>query len=134
MCLKKNEKSTSSYLTQLFLNKKIALRTNEIKIYRAINQSYRIIQTFYVRRTLPKYLRTFLQKHLVLMMVITDQSYYSLCHLLAKTFILTVYIYIKIRGGCFCNQFNFFTWHIVFATLFFHSIIKHQQWIPQMRW
>ena len=39
-----------------------------------------------------KYLRIFLHENAAMMMGIMDQSYYSICHLLVRLFILTVYI------------------------------------------
>ena len=52
--------SLNSSLTPLFfIIRKLALRTNEIKRQRAINQSNHIIHIFDLRRTLPKYLRIF---------------------------------------------------------------------------
>ena len=59
--------------TTVFMIKKPALRTNEIKRYSAINQLYRIIHTFDSRRTLKKYLRTFLHENAVLVIGLTDQ-------------------------------------------------------------
>ena len=47
LCLKKNTSSVIYSLTQLlFTIRKLALQTNEIKIFRAINQSNRSIHTF----------------------------------------------------------------------------------------
>ena len=66
---------------------KLALQTNEINRLNAINQSYRIIYTFDLRQTLPKYLRTFLHKNEVLMVGLTDQSYYSICHIMVRLLI-----------------------------------------------
>ena len=55
--------SLSSSLTQLFFtNIKLALQVNKVKIWRAVNQSNRIIHTFDLRQTLPKYLRTILNE------------------------------------------------------------------------
>ena len=52
--------SLSSSLTPLFFSiKKLAMQTSEIKRYGAINQSYCIIHTFDLRRTSPKYIKTF---------------------------------------------------------------------------
>ena len=51
-----------------------------------MNQSYCIIRTFDIRRTLPKYLRTFLHENAVLMIGLTDQSGYSICLLYGQTF------------------------------------------------
>ena len=56
-----------------------------------MNQLYRIIHTFDLRQTLPKHLRTFLPKNAVLTIGLTDQSDYSICHLLVRIFIRTVY-------------------------------------------
>ena len=79
--------SLSSSLTPLFFTiKKLALRSNEIKRYSAIHQSNRIIHTFDLRRTLPKYIRTFLHENAVLTIGITDQSDYSICYLIGQTF------------------------------------------------
>ena len=82
----------SSSLTPLFFTiKKLALRTNEIKICSTINQSYRIIHMFDLRRTLPlKYLRTFLHENAVLTIGLTDQSDYSICHFMVRLFIRTL--------------------------------------------
>ena len=50
MCMKKNATSLSSSLTELFFNtRKLALRTNDIKIYRKIKQSNCIIHMFDLR-------------------------------------------------------------------------------------
>ena len=46
--------------TTVFTIIKLVLRTNEIKILRAINQSNRITHTFDLRYTLPKYIKTIL--------------------------------------------------------------------------
>ena len=79
--------SLSSSLTPLFFTiKKLAMRTNEIKRYSAINQSYCIICTFDLRQTLPKYLRICLHGNAVLMICLTDQSGYSICLLYGQTF------------------------------------------------
>ena len=84
-------KSLNSSLTQLFLTiRKLALRTNEIKRWRSINQSNRIIHTFDLRRTLAKYLRTFLHVNIALIIGLTDQSDYSICHFMVRLFIHTV--------------------------------------------
>ena len=49
--------------TQLFFTiRKLALRGNKVKRYRAINQSNRIIHMFDLGQTLPKYLRTILNE------------------------------------------------------------------------
>ena len=48
--------------TTFFTIRKLALRGNKVKIYRAINQSNSIIDTFDLRQTLPKYIRTILNK------------------------------------------------------------------------
>ena len=86
--------SLSSYLTPLFFTIwKLALRNNEIKRYRAINQSNCIIHTFDLCWTLPKYLRTFLHENVVLMIGLTDKSDYSICHFMVKLFICTVPLY-----------------------------------------
>ena len=45
---------------------------------------------FDLNRTLLKYLRTFLQKNAVLMIGLTDQSDYSICHFMVIIFIHTV--------------------------------------------
>ena len=83
----------SSSLTSFFLIiKKLKLKTNGIKRFSAINQSYRIVQMFELCRTLPKYLRTFLHKHAALTIGLTDQSDYSLCHFMIRLFICTVQI------------------------------------------
>ena len=76
--------------------KKLALRTNEIKIYIAINESYCIITTFYLRRTLPNSLGTFLHENAVFTICLTDQSDYSIFHFMVRLFILTVYNIINI--------------------------------------
>ena len=89
--------SVSSSLTQLFFTiKKLAMRTNGINIYSTINQSYCIICTFDLRRTLPKYIRTFLHKNAVLTIGLTDQSGYSICLLYGKTF--HTYSMVKSQG------------------------------------
>ena len=62
------------------------LQTNEIKRKSAINQSYRIIHTFFLRRTLPKYPRMFLHENAVLTIGLTDQSDYSICILIGQNF------------------------------------------------
>ena len=50
LCLKKNTTSLTSSLTPLYCTiRKLALQTNEIKIWRAINQSNLIIHTFDLR-------------------------------------------------------------------------------------
>ena len=78
-------------MTPLFSTiKKLALQTNEIKRQSAINQSYHIIHTFDLRQTLPKYFRTFLHKNSFLTIGLTDQSDYSIFHLLVRLFIHTV--------------------------------------------
>ena len=78
----------SSSLTPLFFTiKKLVLQTNVIKKWIDINQSYRIIHTFDLRQTLPKYLRTFLQENAVLAIGPTDQSDYSICHFMVRLFI-----------------------------------------------
>ena len=60
--------SLSSSLTQLFFtNRKLALRVNKAKIWGAINQSNRIIHTFDLSQTLPKYIRNFLNEFETLM-------------------------------------------------------------------
>ena len=59
--------------------KKLAMRTNGVKIYSTINQSYCIIRTFDLCRTLPKYLRTFLHEYALLKIGLTDKSGYSIC-------------------------------------------------------
>ena len=47
LCLKKNGRSMSSFLTQLFFTiRKLALRTNDIKRWRHISQLNRSIRTF----------------------------------------------------------------------------------------
>ena len=48
------------------------------------------MQTFDLRRTSQKHLRTFLHENAVMMIVLTDQSYYSICHFMVRRFILTV--------------------------------------------
>ena len=78
--------------TTLFMIKNLVLRNNEIKIYSAINQLYRIIHMFDLGQTLPKYLRTFLHKNAVLMIGLTDQSYHSICHFMVRIFIPTVMV------------------------------------------
>ena len=45
---------------------------------------------FDLRQTLPKYLGTFLHENSVLIIGLTDQSGYSVCHLLVRLFINTV--------------------------------------------
>ena len=66
--------SLSYSLTPPFFTiRKLALRTNEIKIQRGNKQSNCIIHTFDLSQALPKYLRTFLQKNTVLMIGLTDQ-------------------------------------------------------------
>ena len=91
----KNGRSLSSSLAQqCFSIKKTALRTNDIKIWRAINQSYRIIQTFNVRWTW----KNFSHKNAVLMMRLTDQSYIT-CHVLVRLFILTVQDFLPISDN-----------------------------------
>ena len=85
--LLKDGRSVNSFLTPLFcMIKKLAMRTNGIKIKSSINQSYCIIGTFYLRGTLPKYLKTFLHKNAVLTIGLTDQSGYSTCLLYDQTF------------------------------------------------
>ena len=76
--------------TTFFTIRKLVLRTNEIKRWRDINQYNSSIHTFDLRWTLPKYLRTFLHKNAVLMIGLTDQSDYSIFHLLVRIFIRTV--------------------------------------------
>ena len=73
------------------------MRTNGIKIYSTINQSYCIIRTFDLRRTLPKYLRNFLHENAVLTIGLTDQLGYSICLLSGQTFIHTVH---ELTGVC----------------------------------
>ena len=88
----KNIRSLSSDLTQFFLFlKKFALQTNKIKIWSAINQSYHIIYAFDLRWTLQKYLRTFLHKNEVMMIGLTNQSYFSMCHFMVRLFICKVF-------------------------------------------
>ena len=62
------------------------MQTNQIKIQIDINQTYFIIHTFDLRRTLPKYLRTFLHGNAVLTIGLTDQSDYSICLINGQTF------------------------------------------------
>ena len=62
------------------------MRTNGIKIWSTINQSNCIIRTFDLRRTLPKYLRTFLHENAVLTIGLTDQLGYSICLLYGQSF------------------------------------------------
>ena len=84
--------SLSPSLTPLFFTlRKIVLQNNDIKRYRAINQSNRIMHTFDLLQTLPKYLRTFLNENAVLMIGLTDQSDYSIYHFMVRLFIRTVY-------------------------------------------
>ena len=45
---------------------------------------------FDLRRTLPKYLRTFLHENAVLVIGLTDQPDYSICHFMVIIFIHTV--------------------------------------------
>ena len=62
--------SLSSPVTQLFFTIiKLALRGNGVKIQRPINQSNHNIHKFDLRQTLPKYLRTFLNKFEFLMVL-----------------------------------------------------------------
>ena len=50
LCMNNNTTSLSSSLTQLFLTiRKLALRGNKVKIWRALNQSNRIIHAFDLR-------------------------------------------------------------------------------------
>ena len=42
--------------------------------------------------TLPKYHRTFLHENAVLMVGLTEKSYYSICHFLVRLYILTVHL------------------------------------------
>ena len=87
LCNRKKRKITEFFPdTTVFTNKKRALRTNEMTRWSAINQSYRIIHTFGLRRTLPKYLRTFLHKNTVLMICLTEEAYYSICIIIGQTF------------------------------------------------
>ena len=67
--------------------------SNEIKRYSAINRSYCIIHTFEFHQTLLKYLRTFLYENAVMMVGLTDQSDYSICH-----FVVRLSIHINSRG------------------------------------
>ena len=67
------------------------MRTNGIKIQSTINQSYCIIRTFDLRRTLPKYLRTLLHKNSVLTIGITDQSGTVYAYFMFRIFIHTVH-------------------------------------------
>ena len=84
--------SLSYFLKPLFFRIiKLALRTNEIKRYRAINQSNLIIYTFDLRWTLLKYLRTFFHGNVVLMIGLTDQSDHSIFHFMVRFFICTVH-------------------------------------------
>ena len=66
------------------------LKTRDEKLWdkkkSTINQSYCIIHTFDLRRTLPKYLRTFLHKKAVLTIGLTDKSGYSICLLNGQNF------------------------------------------------
>ena len=74
------------------------LRTHEIQIYSAINQSYFIIHMFDLRQTLEKYLRTFFHKNAVMMIGLMDQSDYSIYQFMVIIFIRTtpfIYIYIS---------------------------------------
>ena len=88
---RKDRRSLSSSLEPLvFTIKKLALRTNDIKIYSAIKQSYCIIHTFNLHWTLPKYLRTFLHGNVVLTIGLTDQSDYSIRHFMVRIFIRTL--------------------------------------------
>ena len=62
--------SMSSYLTQLFsMIRKLSLWGNGIKILRAIDQSNHNIHKFNLWQTLQKYLRTFLNKFKVMMIL-----------------------------------------------------------------
>ena len=45
---------------------------------------------FDLRQTLSKYHGTFLHENAVQMIVLTDQSYYSICHFMVTIFIFTV--------------------------------------------
>ena len=80
----------------VFTIRKLALRTNEIKRYIYINHLNRIIHTFDLRQTLPKYIRTFYDENAVMMIGLTDQSDYSICHFKVRVFICTVG---NTRGG-----------------------------------
>ena len=88
----KKKRKTNEVFSDIifFMIKKIALRTNEINRYSAIEQSYCILHKFDVHRTLPKYLRIFLHENAVLMIGLTYQSYYSICHFMVRRFTLTV--------------------------------------------
>ena len=78
LCQKKKRKITELFPdTTVYYYSKIALKTNGIKKYKAINQSYHIIHTVDLRQTLPKYIITFFHENAVLMIGITDQSDYS---------------------------------------------------------
>ena len=83
--------SLSSSRTPLFYTIiKLALRTNGIKIWRAINQSNRIMHMFDLSWTLPKYLRTFWHENEFLIIGLRDQSDYSICHFMVRIFIRSV--------------------------------------------
>ena len=70
LCRKKNTTSLNSSLTQPFLMiSKLAWRGNGVKIHRSINQSNHNIHKFYLRQSLPKYPRTFLNEIEVLMIL-----------------------------------------------------------------
>ena len=55
-----------------------------------MNQSNCIIHTFDLRRTLTKYLRTFLHENAFLVIGLTEHSDYSLCHFMVGIFNRTV--------------------------------------------
>ena len=75
LCLMKRRKISEFFPDKIFfMIEKLAMQTNGIKIYSTINQSYFIIRTFDLRRTLPKYLRTFLYKNAVVTIGLADQS------------------------------------------------------------
>ena len=61
--------------TTVFTIRKFEFRTNEKKIYRAINLPNRNIHTLNLRQTLPEYLRTILNEFEALKIWLMDQSY-----------------------------------------------------------
>ena len=83
--------------------KKLALRTNGIKSWSTINQSYHIIHRFDLHRALPKYIITFLNKNEGLMIGLTEKWDYSILHFMVTVFIRTVVLSEVNPGSAFSS-------------------------------
>ena len=82
---------------------------NWSSFYWSKGNSYWTVSLYGVRRTWQKYLWNFLHKNLFLMVGLTDQPDYSICHLMVTVFISTVYPFCT-RSSCFWSICHPYFW------------------------